>query len=161
MRSTSISGNDVGIGVGERSAPVIEGSRATFELTIGDIRGMMNLCIPYNSIERIGGKLSANSWSAYGRQKATPESIKKISEALCASMIELKVQLARTQIDTGDLIGLRVGDIITTQDLFTYEFEGEDRDGMLLGSFRSSGLRPQFAEKAAYFGLERPLIEAV
>ena len=24
--------------------------------------GMMNLCIPYNSIERIGGKLSANSW---------------------------------------------------------------------------------------------------
>ena len=40
----------------------------SFELTIGDLRGMMNLCIPYNSIERIGGKLSANSWVAYGRQ---------------------------------------------------------------------------------------------
>jgi pilus assembly protein CpaF len=59
-----------------------------------------------------------------------------------------------------EVVGIE-GEIITTQDLFTYEFEGEDRDGMLLGSFRSSGLRPQFAEKAAYFGLDRPLIEAV
>ena len=45
----------------------------SFELTIGDLRGMMNLCIPYNSIERIGGKLSANSWVSYGRRQATPE----------------------------------------------------------------------------------------
>ncbi len=87
----------------------------SFELTIGDIRGMMNLCIPYNSIERIGAKLSADSWSAYGRRKATPESIAQISGAACASLVELKVRLAHTQISTGDLIGLRVGDIITTQ----------------------------------------------
>ena len=25
----------------------------SFELTLGDVRGMMNLCIPFNSIERI------------------------------------------------------------------------------------------------------------
>lgn len=34
----------------------------SFELTIGDTRGMVNLCIPFNSIERISHKLSANSW---------------------------------------------------------------------------------------------------
>ncbi len=45
----------------------------SFELALGDIRGMMNLCIPYNSIERISGKLSANSWVTYGRRQATPE----------------------------------------------------------------------------------------
>jgi flagellar motor switch protein FliM len=87
----------------------------SFELTIGDIRGMMNLCIPYNSIERIGSKLSANSWVAYGRRQATPESIRQISQTLSASVVELEVELARTQIGTGDLIGLRVGDVITTQ----------------------------------------------
>ncbi len=38
-----------------------------FELTLGDVRGMMNLCIPYTSIERVGNKLTANSWVSYGR----------------------------------------------------------------------------------------------
>jgi len=87
----------------------------SFELTIGEIRGMMNLCIPYNSIERIGGKLTANTWSAYGRKQCTPESIRQIGETLCTSLVELKVRLAQTRIRTDDLIGLRVGDVITTE----------------------------------------------
>lgn len=87
----------------------------SFELTIGDFRGMMNLCIPYNAIERIGSKLSANSWVAYGRRQATPESIEHISRTLYTSLVKLEVRLARTGIGAGDLIGLRVGDIITTQ----------------------------------------------
>lgn len=87
----------------------------SFELTVGDVRGMMNLCIPYNSIERIGGKLSANSWVAYGRRQSSPESIEQISRAVRSSLVELKVRLAHTRISTGELIGLRVGDIITTE----------------------------------------------
>jgi len=87
----------------------------SFELTIGEVRGMMNLCIPYNSIERISGKLSANSWVAYGRREATPESIRQISEALQSSLVELRVRLAKTSISTGELVSLRVGDIITTE----------------------------------------------
>jgi flagellar motor switch protein FliM len=87
----------------------------SFELAIGDLRGMMNLCIPYNSIERIGGKLSANSWVSYGRRQATPESVRQISQTVCTSLVQLSVRLAQTQIGTGELIGLRVGDVITTQ----------------------------------------------
>jgi flagellar motor switch protein FliM len=87
----------------------------SFELALGQIRGMVNLCIPYNSIERISGKLSTNSWVSYGRKIATPESIKKISHALRGSLVEVTVGLAQTRITTGELIGLRVGDIITTQ----------------------------------------------
>ena len=87
----------------------------SFELTVGEVRGMMNLCIPYNSIERISSKLSANSWIAYGHQQSTPESIAKIAKTLNSSLVELNVQLARTRITTGELIGLRVGDLITTQ----------------------------------------------
>ena len=41
----------------------------SFELTLGDVRGMMNLCIPFNSIERISQQLSSNSWVAL-RQEA-------------------------------------------------------------------------------------------
>jgi flagellar motor switch protein FliM len=87
----------------------------SFELVIGELRGMLNLCIPYNSIERIGGKLSANSWSAYGRRTITPENVQQLRETVCTSLVELKVRLAQTRINTGDLISLRVGDIITTE----------------------------------------------
>lgn len=87
----------------------------SFELTIGDIRGMVNLCVPYNSIERIGGRLTADSWIAYGHNQATDETIAQISHTLSSSLVELNVQLARTRIDVGDLIGLRVGDFITTE----------------------------------------------
>ena len=34
---------------------------------------------------------------------------------MCTSLVELNVRLAQTQITTGELIGLRVGDIITTE----------------------------------------------
>lgn len=59
-----------------------------------------------------------------------------------------------------EIVGME-GDIITTQDLYTFEFEGEGPDGKLQGSFKSSGLRPYFATKAAYFGLEQRLLEAM
>ncbi|MGQ9575851.1 MAG: flagellar motor switch protein FliM [Thermoguttaceae bacterium] len=87
----------------------------SFELALGEIRGMMNLCIPYNSIERISGKLSANSWVAYGRRAATPESIEQISRTLRSSLVGVHVRLASTRITAGELIGLRVGDVVTTQ----------------------------------------------
>lgn len=87
----------------------------SFEVTVGDARGMMNLCIPFNSIERIGGKLSANSWVSYSKKPSTPESIQQIGDSLAQSHVELAVDLAESRISTSDLIGLRVGDIITTE----------------------------------------------
>lgn len=87
----------------------------SFELTVGDVRGMMNLCVPFNSIERISGKLSSNSWVTYGKRQATPESIRQISGNLQGSLLSMVVQLAETRISTKELVGLRVGDIITTE----------------------------------------------
>jgi len=87
----------------------------SFEVALGELRGMMNLCIPFNSIERIGNKLSSNSWISYGRRQASAESIQQMSHSLSGSLVELVVHLAETKITTGDMIGLRVGDIITTE----------------------------------------------
>ena len=87
----------------------------SFELTLGEVRGMMNLCIPFNSIERISNKLSANSWVSYSKKPSTPESIQQISDQLGDSIVEVVVEMADSKIATSDLIGLRVGDIITTE----------------------------------------------
>jgi flagellar motor switch protein FliM len=86
----------------------------SFELTLGEIRGMMNFCIPFNSIERIGNKLSTNSWISYGRKNSTPESRQQVSRNLKGAMVQLVAQLADTKISTGDLLSLRIGDVITT-----------------------------------------------
>jgi len=59
-----------------------------------------------------------------------------------------------------EVVGME-GDIITTQDLFTFQFTGEGADGLLRGDFRSSGIRPAFLPRAEYFGLDRALMEAV
>lgn len=86
----------------------------SFEITLGDIRGMINLCIPFNNIERISSKLTANSWVGYSRGGANQATRSLIGNALDGSEVELVVTLAETRIATSDLIALRVGDIITT-----------------------------------------------
>ena len=59
-----------------------------------------------------------------------------------------------------EIVGME-GDVITTQDLFKFQFEGENPDGTLYGTFRSTGLKPHFTTRAQYFGLERALIDAM
>jgi len=112
----------------------------SFELTIGEVRGMMNLCIPFNTIERIGGKLSANSWVTFSKKPATPESIQQITNRLSGSIVEVVAELAETNIATADLINLRVGDIIATEkDInqpLVLEVEGQAKFHATAGAFK-------------------------
>lgn len=112
----------------------------SFELTLGDIRGMLNFCIPFNSIERIGTKLSSNSWISYGRRNATAESRQNIGRNIKGALVELVAELAETRINTGDLIGLRVGDIITTEkdihDPLVVQVEGVTKFRAHAGAFK-------------------------
>jgi pilus assembly protein CpaF len=59
-----------------------------------------------------------------------------------------------------EVVGME-GDVITTQELFSYKFEGEGADGKLRGRFESAGLRPHFTPRAEYYGLDRLLLEAI
>lgn len=86
----------------------------SFEIMLGELRGMTNLCIPYNALERISAKLSANNWVSPNKKTATPESIDRVTKNLRTATVEMVVRLADTTIATKDLLGLRVGDIITT-----------------------------------------------
>ena len=87
----------------------------SFEITVGQTRGMMNLCIPFNSIERIANKLTANSWVAFSKKPSTPESIQNLSDRISDSPLEVVVEMAESNISTNDLLSLRVGDIINTE----------------------------------------------
>jgi pilus assembly protein CpaF len=83
-----------------------------------------------------------------------------------ASAIHLVCQVnrmrdgARRVTNIVEVVGME-GDIITTQELFGYQFQGETGEGSLRGSFRSSGIRPNFLPRAEYFGLDRALLEVI
>ena len=53
------------------------------------------------------------------------------------------------------------GDVITMQDLFKLEFDGEDENGKLITQLRSSGMRPKFWDKARQFNVENLVLDAM
>jgi pilus assembly protein CpaF len=83
-----------------------------------------------------------------------------------ASAIHLIAQVNRMRDGTRrvthivEVVGME-GDVITTQELFTYQFQGETGEGRLRGTFQSTGIRPAFLPRAEYFGLDRALLEAI
>ena len=83
-----------------------------------------------------------------------------------AAAVDMIVQVSRMRdgirrvTNVTEVIGME-GDVITTQELFSYRFEGEHTDGRLKGRYDSSGLRPHFTPRAEYFGLDRALLEAM
>ncbi len=83
-----------------------------------------------------------------------------------AAAVHLILQISRMRdgvrrvTSVTEIVGME-GDVITTQDLFTYQYEGELPDGRLKGSFNSAGLRPHFITRAEYYGLDQALVEAM
>jgi pilus assembly protein CpaF len=86
--------------------------------------------------------------------------------AQIASAINIVVQIERMRdgirrIDRIVEIGGMEGEIISMRDLFTFQYRGETRDGFIDGTFEPSRLRPDLTARAAQFGLERQLLEAL
>jgi pilus assembly protein CpaF len=83
----------------------------------------------------------------------TPSAIR----AQIASAIHLIVQVSRMRDGRrrvtyiSEIVGME-NDIITMQDLFTFQTKGEGADGKLVGDFKWSGIVPRFVRRAAYYG---------
>jgi pilus assembly protein CpaF len=83
-----------------------------------------------------------------------------------ADAIDMIIQISRMRdgmrriTSITEVTGME-GDVIVTQELFSFQFEGENAQGVLVGSHRSSGLRPHFTPKAEYFNLDKALLEVI
>ncbi|GHT41465.1 flagellar motor switch protein FliM [Planctomycetales bacterium] len=88
-----------------------------FEIALIEVRGNINLCIPYNSFERIAAKLTTGGWSTYSgnKKQATPQTIAKVSKAVRDMPVLVKVKLADSKMKIHQFTQLRVGDVIATQ----------------------------------------------
>jgi len=85
-----------------------------FELALADLRGLMNLCIPFNVIEPLLKQLSANSWFGYNQRQPSAEAAESLSARLTDSRVDLTVYLAEAGISMADLVDLKPGDVIPT-----------------------------------------------
>ncbi len=87
--------------------------------------------------------------------------LKAVREQI-ASSIELIVHLERMKdgsrrvVQVSEVQGLE-GDTIVMQDIFLYE-QSHIQDGRVVGSLRSTGLRPKFTSKFRAFGVDLPEI---
>ncbi len=83
-----------------------------------------------------------------------------------ASAINIIIQASRLRDGSRkithitEVIGME-GDVVTMQDLFVYEIQGEDENGKIVGEHKSTGLRPAFWDKARYYGMEQRLAKAL
>ncbi len=83
-----------------------------------------------------------------------------------ASAVHLIVQISRMRDGMrrityiSEIVGME-GEVITMQDLFTFQYRGEDENGKIIGDFSCTGVRPHFLSRAAYYGLDKELMEAM
>jgi pilus assembly protein CpaF len=87
----------------------------------------------------------------------------KVIRAQIAGGIDMIVQVERMRDGVRriqeiiEVVGLE-GDEVKTQTLFAFVYQGEDKEGHLIGDFVPSlGTIPTFMEKARYFGLDQKL----
>ncbi len=87
----------------------------SFEITMGEMRGIMNLCIPFNTIEPLAGKLSSDSWSAYTKKASEPWQQVSLETGLTRTKVSLVVKLSETSLRMEETLNLSVGDVIVTE----------------------------------------------
>jgi flagellar motor switch protein FliM len=86
----------------------------SFEISMGEMRGIMNLCIPFNTIEPVASKLSSNTWSSYTQKQADKRQRMNLETGIASSAVQLLVYLAESKLTAAELATLAVGDVIMT-----------------------------------------------
>jgi len=91
-------------------------------------------------------------------QKAVREQI--------ASAVNVIIQVQRLRDGSrktthiSEITGME-GEVVTMQDLFSLDIEGEDEDGKLITKQKSSGLRPKFFDNARQYGVADMVMNAM
>jgi len=85
------------------------------EIKMGQRAGTMSLCIPFNVIEPVIGKLATQSWLAYQRKATNQDQVQRMTSQLRSAAVNLRAFLAETSITVNELMHLQPGDIVRTE----------------------------------------------
>ena len=87
-------------------------SITTLNIKIGQVEGLLNICIPYSCVEPVIDKLNTKSWYASAVLKEDDSYKAFIEAAISRAKIPIKVVLGRSVISVNDFVNMQKGDII-------------------------------------------------
>ena len=95
----------------------------TMNVKIGDVEGLMNICLPYFTLEDVMDKLNTKYWFST-MQKEGPEEYQDHIESLIRRIdMPVKAILGKSQVSVNDFINLQPGDIIRLNTGISSEME--------------------------------------
>ncbi len=84
----------------------------TLDLRFGEVDGFMNLCWPSSILESFSSKLHSESYFEEGNKKINDDTKDRIKDLLEDSILNISVEIGRTNIALKDLLNIDVGDVI-------------------------------------------------
>lgn len=84
----------------------------TLNIKIGDVEGMMNICLPYFTLEGVMDKLNTKYWFSTMQEKNDVDYEEALETLLKRVDVPMKALLGRTAISVNDFVNLQCGDII-------------------------------------------------
>lgn len=84
----------------------------TLNTKVGNIEGMIHICIPHLVIEPVIPKLSTKYWFSSISKEITSNDIKTIENRINSTVLPIKVVLGDADITVRDFLELQIGDVI-------------------------------------------------
>ena len=84
----------------------------TINIKVGDVEGLMNICLPYMTLEDVMDRLNTKYWFSSMQQRGDQEYTELIETLISKAPMPVKAVLGRSVISVNDFINLQVGDII-------------------------------------------------
>ncbi len=84
----------------------------TINIKIGDVEGLMNICLPYLTLEDVMDKLNTKFWYSNITSKTEEDFRTDIEGLIHRAQIPMKCVLGNSSISVDDFVNLQVGDII-------------------------------------------------
>jgi len=84
----------------------------TINVKIGDVEGLMNICLPYLTLEPVMDKLNTKYWYSTMQEKDEQRYTEAIETLISKAPIPVKAILGNSTISVNDFMNLQVGDIV-------------------------------------------------
>ena len=84
----------------------------TINVKIGDVEGLMNVCLPYITLEEVMDKLNTKYWYSNLQERDEQVYTDTIESLISKAPMPVKAVLGNSVISVNDFINLQVGDII-------------------------------------------------
>ena len=84
----------------------------TINLKIGDVEGLMNVCLPFTLLEPVMDKLNTKFWFANMQEKDPTMYGDVIENIISKTKVPIKAILGGSKVNVADFVNLQVGDII-------------------------------------------------